>query len=164
MRPRHQQHRNHATSFGKVDVDVAEVRLSSLPGSIVQRQKGLLFTAAVLGHVTTNLVVATCVTFLYESAENLSRGVALLRRRRFVGFQDLIDQRMEWPQLRRWRRLVTCIRLRLGALKCLPNLPPRPAELFGDRPNAHAIAMSPSNLGVVLHRKHPRLLQVSVSL
>ena len=111
MSPGQQQHVDHPTTVGEVDIDVAKVGFGPLSRRMVQRQEGLAFTNSMLDHVATNLVIATQIPLFDNAAKELHCRMALLRWCRLVGLQNLINHRNEGPQLRRRRGLGACIRL-----------------------------------------------------
>ncbi len=162
MCPSHQQHVHQTATVWEVDVNVPKVGFGPLSWSMVQREKRFPFADPVLAHIAANLVIAARVPRFDKVSKELCCRMALLGRCRQVGLQDLVHDRNEGPQLRRSQRLRACIRFRFRSLQSLADLPPRAAILFGDRPNAHPIAMSQTNGCVVFHRKHPCLLHVGI--
>lgn len=150
--PHQQQDGNLPASFGKVDVDVPVVDFDSLPRIVIERDERLLLSATGPGDVAPHLIVAALVALLAQSAENLHRRVTLLPRLLLVVFENLVDSRMEFTQLRRAGRFSASIRLRLGLFDCLADLSPRMLELLGDLPHTHSVAISAPNPSIVFHR------------
>ena len=115
--------------------------------------------------VALNLGVATEVTLLIvEAAVDLGGGVPLLGRGGFVIEEDLIDQRLERPQLGSGpvsgQRLGMGVRMHEG----MSDGSSRVTELAGDLPDGHAIAISPPNRAVVVRGNHILALRVGESI
>jgi len=157
VRPDQDQDRNGSTSFGEIDVNLAEIRLDALARIMRQRNERLAMTFAMLGHIASHGVVAALVLLVLEPLEDPHRRVTLLGRLVFIGRQDLVDRGQMIAQLAVMLPL-TGIRLRLPvAVEHLANLPPRVMKLSGNLANGHPIAMSAANPCVIVHRKHPIL-------
>ena len=115
--------------------------------------------------VALSLGVATEVTLLIaKAAVDLGSGMPLLGRGGFVVEEDLIDQRLERPQL--WGESVPGQRLGMGVRmhEGMPDGSSRVTELPGDLPDGHAIAISPPNRAVVVHGNHILALRAGESI
>jgi hypothetical protein len=95
-----------------------------------------------LEHITLNLGISSGVGVLIAKATvDLSGGVALLGRSVLVVGEDLVDDRLD--------------RSEPGSLSvAVPDGFACVSELSGDLSDGHAIATSPANRAIVIHRKH----------
>jgi hypothetical protein len=154
--PRQQQHRDPLTPWGKIHVDVPEVRLQSPARRMSQRDKRLSLGPAHPADVTANLVVATRVAvFVPQTTIELRRRVLLLARGLLILGQDLLNDRLVGTQP--WCRPVPrqSVRMGLTLFQHLPDLPPGMVEPPGNLANTHPVPMGKPDLAVVFHRQHP---------
>ncbi len=124
-----------------------------------QRDEGLAVVAPPGLHVAADLVVAALVAVLVaQAAEDLHGGVTLLGRGVLVGGEDGVDDGVEGPKAGAGGGWAGC-RAGVGGGRRLADVVPPEAELPGDLPNAHAVAVRQANVGVVVHRQHPSSLR-----
>src|SRR5512144_639455 len=96
--------------------------------------------------VALNLGIAAEVTLLIaKAAVDLGGGVPLFGRGGFVIEEDLIDQRLERPQLGGESVSGRRFGMGVGMHEGMPDSSSRVTELPGDLPDGHAIAISPPN-------------------
>jgi hypothetical protein len=108
-----------------------------------------------------HLGIPTDVTlFVADAPVDLGGGVSLLGRRGFVIDEDLIDDRLDRPQLGGWS--IPGQRLGMGVrmLESMPDDSSGVSELSGDLSDGRAIAPRPSNRAVVVHGHHVLGLRV----
>ena len=149
------QERDEPAAVGEVDVDVAEVGFEASAREMAQRDEGLLVPRPVLAHVALDLGIAAGVAVLVaEPPEDLGGGMPLLGRCGLVVDQDLIDDRLERPQERSGSVPGRRVGIRLGMRRGLAGRSFASVEFAGDLADGHAIASSPPNRSVVVHRKH----------
>lgn len=155
-RPGDDQHRDEAATVGKIDVDMAEIGLGAAAGVVVQGDERLALAAPFRADVTPDLVVAALIAVLGdEPTMDLGRGVSLLAWGLFVGREDLIDHGLDGVELGRGRRPGPGVGLGLGVLDGPPDRASRVVKGAGDGPEAHAVAVGPSDPCVIVHREHP---------
>ena len=82
--------------------------------------------------------------------------MTLLAGRVLVVRQDLIDDRMERPQLRSVGVFLPGVWRGLRLNEHLAYLAAGVMERAGDRSDAHPIPFRPANSAVIVHRKHPQ--------
>lgn len=135
-------------------MDVAEVGLETSPRRMAQGDEGLAMPPAVLEDVSLDLGVASGIGVLVaEAAMDLGGGVPLLDWSVLVVGEDAIDARLDRAEDRSlsvanpWGR-------GLGMAEDMPDHLASVSELSGDHPDGHAIATSPPNRAVVVHREH----------
>src|SRR5262249_35090286 len=87
-----------------------------------------------------------------EPPVDLGGGVPLFGRSVLVVLEDLVDGRLEGPELRRGP--VADLGDRFGLLEGLPDGDPGEAEFAGDPPDGLAVAAGPPDGTVVSHRQH----------
>ena len=103
--------------------------------------------------ITLHLGIATTVAMLVaKSTKHLHRGVSLLGRRGLVVQKNLVDDPLEWPELR--RGTIPNRRGRLGLVESLPDGNSREIEFPGKLPDGFATAVCPPNGAIIIHRKH----------
>jgi hypothetical protein len=89
-----------------------------------------------------------------EAAEQLHGGMPLLRRGVFVLGEDLVDGGVERPEDRGGPGLGPGVGDRLGLAQDAADLGSGVMEGAGDLADGHAIATSPADGAVIVHRKH----------
>ena len=99
VRPGDDQDRHQAPAIGEVSVDVSEVSLGADARPMIEWYERLALIASALLQVAAHLVVATGVAVLGDQASmDLHRRMALLTRRREIGFKNRIDNRTKWSE------------------------------------------------------------------
>src|SRR3954462_13709350 len=112
-------------------------------------------SSPVTPQVALHLAVTAGIALLVaEAAEHLHGGVPLLGRGVLVVGQDLVDDRVEWPQDRCGPVVGPCVGMGLGFGEDLTNLPPGMMKRARDLADGHAIASGAANCSVIVHRKH----------
>ena len=155
VRPGHDQERHEPATVREIDVDVAEIGFEALPREMTQRDERFLMPASVLPQIALHLSVPTTViVFVADPPEHLSGGMPLLEGGGLVVDQDLIDDRLEWPQERGESIPRRRQGIGLGLLENLPDGVARMLEFAGDLADGLAIAPRSPNGSVVVHRKH----------
>jgi hypothetical protein len=141
-------------------VDVSEIGFEALAREMSQWDERFLMPTAVLAHISLHLRVAAAVAmFIAEASEDLSSGVPLLGRSGFVVDQDLVDDRLEWPEP--GGPTVPCQRLgmRVRMHESMPHGPSRVSELTGDLPDGQTIAQGSPNRAIIIHGNHVLILR-----
>ena len=164
VRPDQDQHVHLAAALREVDLNLSKIGLHPLPRLMVERNERLSIGLATTADKTPHRVVTTFVAVLVpQPLEEAGHRMPLLGGSPFVFFQQLPNDFMQRPQLRRHLPLPRRINLGLAkAAKHLPDLPPRMMKGPGDLANAHAIAMRPPNASKIVHRKHPCLRKLQL--
>jgi hypothetical protein len=94
--PGHQQDRDELAALGKIDVDVAEVGFEALTRIVVQRDESLGRAWLLASDIEANpFGTATVAVLVTKATEDLGGGVALLRRRVFIGMEHVVDEKLE---------------------------------------------------------------------
>jgi len=121
---------------------------------MAQGDESLSISSPVLEHIALHLgIAAGIVVLLAEATMDLGGGVPLLGRCALVVDEDAIDDRYDRAEERglagpgRWGR-------RFGMVEDIPDGLASVSELSGDLPDGHAIATSPTNRAIVVHREH----------
>lgn len=153
--PGHEQHRHEPTPIGKVDVDMAEVRLQPLPRIVVQRDEGLTLRPPLGKDILPHAVVAAVVAVLVaQTTKDLGHRVPLLPRRGLVATENRVDHRREWIDHRGHPSAL--VLLGLGLSQDLPDLAARVMKPPGELANAQLI--EPMRLAyacIFVHLDHP---------
>jgi hypothetical protein len=142
-------------------VDVAEIGFETLAREMSQRDERFLVPRSVLPHIALHLgVLAAVVVFVAEAPKDLGGGVPLLGRGGFVVEEDLVDDRLERPQL--GGRTVSGQRLGmwLSMLEGMTNGFSGVSESSSDLSDGHAIASRPPNRAIIVHGNHVLCLRV----
>jgi hypothetical protein len=148
-----------AATVGEVDVDVAEIGLEALSREMAEGDESLSMTAAMLEHITLDLGIAAGIGVLIaEASMDLGGGVPLLVRCVLVVGENAIDDRFDRAEE---GSLAVPGRRdgRLGMVEDMPDGLASVSKLAGDLPDGHAIATSPSNRAIVVHREHVLILR-----
>jgi hypothetical protein len=94
--PGDQQDGHPPPAVGEIDVDVAEVRLETLAGVVVERDKRHRLGSPLAPHVVADALVAAGVAVLVAQAtHDLGDRMSLLAGRRLVVAEDGVDDRLE---------------------------------------------------------------------
>jgi hypothetical protein len=107
-----------------------------------------------LEHITLDLGISSGVGVLIAKATvDLSSGVALFGGSVLVVGEDLVDDRLDRSEPGSLSVTVGWER-RFGMVEDMPDGFACVSELSGDLSDGHAIATSPPNRAIVIHRKH----------
>jgi hypothetical protein len=159
IRPHQDQHVDLASAFGKVHGNLAEVRFDPLTRPMIQRNERLAVPLPMAIHKPPHRVIAARVIMLVpQPLEDPHPRMPLLRRRGFILLEYLKNQIVKRFQLGSHLLLTFRVGLRLTCpAQNLANLLSRVMKRPGDLPETHAIAKSPTNPCIIVHREHPFL-------
>jgi hypothetical protein len=146
IRPCQHEHRQLLAALGKVNIDVAEVRLQPLAWIVRQRDKRFGVLPLRFANVTAHGIIAALITVLItQPFEEAAARVPLLGRRLFIVGENLLEDGMKGTQLACGRFAEPGKRLGFRVDQYVADLASRIVKRAGDGPNAHTIAPSLSN-------------------
>jgi len=139
---------------------VAEIGLHAPSREVAKGDEGLAMPPPVREDIALDLGIPTGISMLIaEATMDLCGGVPLLGRGVLVVVEDAIDDRLDRaqeggpPVAGRRRR-------RFGMVEDMPDGLASVTELPRDLADGHAIASSPPNRAIVVHREHVLGLRV----
>ena len=148
------QERDGPAAVGEVDVDVAEVGLEAMSGQMAEGDEGLAMSPPVPEHIALDLGIPAGIGMLVaEATMDLRGGVPLLGRGILVVGEYAVDDRLDRPE-DGGLTLPGPGGLGFGMVEDMPDGLACMSELPGDLADGHAIATSPPNRAIVVHREH----------
>jgi hypothetical protein len=159
--PGRDQKRHGPAALREIDVDVAEIGFEAPAREMSQRDEGFRLSRPASSHAALHLGVPAVVAMLVaEAAKDLGSGMPLLGGCGFVIAEDLIDDRLERPELGGGTVPGQRLGMRVGMDKGMPDGFSGVSELAGDLSDGHAIAPSPADCAIVVHGHHVLGLRV----
>jgi len=159
IRPHQDQHVDLPAAVREIHPDLAEIRFDPLTRPMIQRDERLGLVLPMPIHKPPHGIIPARVSvFVPDPLEDSHPRMPLLGRRGFILFENLQDAIMKPSQL--GSRLLPTFRIRRRlalAPQDLANLFSRMVKCSGNFPEAHAIAISPTNPCIIVHREHPLL-------